>query len=295
MLVNLHESILKGATQQGRQFQIRDQSERTRQQIAGDILLLCAVRQGDMINLILAVGPHRPPTASVGHAQKVQTDAHALKPLAGMRGDGPAESGQTQPRGLLCNEADVSATRPQLGRHRQEQRPAAGNDDALAGNRPAVLDQRLQAAGADNMRQGPARKWHEQLSRARSQDELLPSQLQTTPGRLGQQRVKGRGGNNRCFRVEGHAALLQTPEPAVGRRRCGMGLLSPPDLSAQPRSLFHQGDAMPAFGCLTGGRNAGGAGADHHDIAGALRVSHRSRPPCLPRTGSGNSGDAPRH
>ncbi len=63
---------------------------------------------------------------------------------------------------------DVRAVTAQLGRERERQRAAAGEQDASAGKHALGLDERLCAAGGDHSRQRPAGKDDRAVVRARS-------------------------------------------------------------------------------------------------------------------------------
>src|SRR6266404_3079551 len=113
----------------------------------------------------------------------------------------------------------------QSRRNRQQQRPAAGDNDVLAADGPAVFDQGLQSTRAHDPRQGPAWKGKKQFTRASCQDQFLPANLAGTVVALSEQQTRARRSNDAGSIQERRAGAAEAVEPSLGLWDCLAGLL----------------------------------------------------------------------
>ena len=84
-----------------------------------------------------------------------------------------AEACELFAAGLLSHGCDARAHLPQVRRHRQKQRTAASDDDALAGDRVSAARQRLQTARTKDARQCPSGKGEKAFARACGHDKAF--------------------------------------------------------------------------------------------------------------------------
>ncbi len=166
LVVHTHEPCLGLAANQRRQLQVRDESEGARQDVAFQLKTFRPIGERNSADLVVALGADGPPAAPVGHTDHMQSDVQSLEPLAWVRRNRYAETGQAAPRCLLSDHADLGPAFSQIGRHGQQQGTAAGDDHPFALDCQACLGHRLQPAGPDHLGKCPTRKGHEELAGA---------------------------------------------------------------------------------------------------------------------------------
>ena len=95
--------------------------------------------------------------AQIGNAllRQCGEEARQVSGLARGRQHQASVTGQSQRIVGLDDGGDIATGRDQRVRDREQERPGAGDDDALAWEHTAALDERLRAATGHNAGEGP--------------------------------------------------------------------------------------------------------------------------------------------
>ena len=170
-------------------------------------------------------------------------------------------------RRLFDDRAHVRAAPPGRRRRREQQRPAARDHDALAIDRHAALEQRLQAARAGDARQRPAVERQQTLARAGRQDQLRVFDAGGRVAGFEQQASPPSGGNHlRTVHRREIRARRGIGEPV--RQRLGRhdARTLPPDLPARARIVVDERDARALLDGHLRRPQARRPRADHDDV-----------------------------
>ena len=172
--INPDEAICHVASEQARQFHIRDEMK-----AAGQVVAILApgpgaIGQGHAFDARRAFGFHRPATAPIRHAEQAGLHAHALEQLAGIPPQPHAEAHDLAPIRLLGDQANARTRLSQSVRSGQQQRAVAGDHHPFSRDGPTRLDHSIQSPGTHHSRQRPPGKWKKPLAGSGRQYQLLP-------------------------------------------------------------------------------------------------------------------------
>jgi hypothetical protein len=178
---------------------------------------------------------------------------------------------------LLRNDEEFGAVSREIGRHGQQQRARAGDDDALSTKRRSILRQRLRAADTDDVGQRPTRKWEKSLARTCRDDKRLSADFSTDATALGDDNempVRALHVDDRRRPKNLDAARVETRDPPARCARRRRSHAGPPDLATQPWAFVDHDGARPGLRGRRRSRDARGSAADHDDVASVVH-----RPP----------------
>ena len=224
--------------------------------------------------------------------------AHQLGTVAGRvaqeggvparRGGEPHEVARPRRRARLERDHDVHAVVVQLCRKRERERPAPGEDDALAGHHALRLHDRLRRAGRQHPRQRPAGEHDRPVVRAgRKQDAprvngpRVLTFFDEDDGRAAN-RDRARARHQPRIRA-GRLGDQPPPAEVVATERAGLPNAEPNaellvDLSAEGRTLVDEADGEAGCGSLDDGREPRRSAADDEQVVGLFGFCAHGRP-----------------
>lgn len=232
-----------GAAEESGEFGVGDEAEAAGEIVARDDAVAL---DGDRAR-VGAEGP------GVGTVAETPAEEGGLPELTGLAPEVASEGGDAFEWRLFGDEDDFGAALAQVGSDGEEQRAAAGDDDAFAGDGEAAFDHGLEAAGAEDVRERPAGKGQETLAGAGGEDDAVGR------GELA-------GGVDLDAGADGDAGIKKT---VVSLRDAAA-----PDLAAEGGIVIEECDLVAD---LRGGPGGGETGGTTADDEGAR---HRWRPPC---------------
>ena len=223
------------AAEETRQVQVRNETEAAGQDVALPLPAHLRAGQDHPLDALVAERLADPRARPVGDAAERRRVAESLGDPVGLAPEARAESGEPGEGRLLGDPRDPRPRMRKCGRHREEERPGSGHDDAkaleagpgLAGPVPRRHRRRPEAS---------SREGEEQLAGARREHEALEGDADRQAVARDEQLVRFRRVHHRGDREYRCPRARQAVEPLAGGRGASPRQIWPPGRACSSRS-----------------------------------------------------------
>jgi hypothetical protein len=289
-IIHANKSGAKVAAKQRSKLRVGDKMKSAGEQTARLFPNLVSSTQRDALQLAVAFSGDWPAARVKRNASKLSLELKELRGLLTMSSDAEPKANQATPRGLLGNDANISAVLAQERSHGNKQGTGPRHNDSLPCDTESGFGKSLQPACANDVGERPPGEWEKVLARARAQNQLFVLQLELSTRRLCEKGASNRIVNHLGRRNYSDRRGFEPLKPTIFDWRAGVISSPAPDLAAGARVVVDETYAGAALGGTARRRNSRRPRADDNNIETPAQVNHRSGYPFLARIRLGNLG-----